>query len=161
MKRIFALLLAVLCCTGVLSGCGGNPEKGISYITPDLGGAKLKLYMAKTTELELEGSYVDTTVEQYLNMDLEYVEVDSVSATVKELDAQGNAPDLIWISGYTHTGWGVFGEEEYECVINIYDVLDEMPNLKAFLNDPANKELVKKFTYAEGKMYAVRSEERV
>ena len=39
--------------------------------------------------------------------------------------------------------------------MNILDCLDSMPNLKAYIEDPANQEEIRKFTYSEGKMYAM------
>lgn len=153
-KRIIALLLALVCCLTVLAGCGeqvGQVDTG--YITPDLGGAQLKLYLSTNSDFELEGSYVDTTVEQYLNMDLTYVET-NVSSTIQELLERGEYPDLIWTTGYTHKDLGVYGKE-YDAFVNIYENLDTMPNVKAFLEAPENQELVKKYTYAEGEMYAV------
>lgn len=158
MKRIIAFLLALVCCAGVFAACGETDlpteETVMGYITPDMDGKRLEVYVPKTTEYELEGSYIDTTVEKYLNVELAYIEASSAS-TVKEMNAQGKNPDLVWTSGYNHKSWGIFGDEKYEAFINIYDILEEMPNVKAFLTDPANAELLRKYTYAEGKLYAI------
>lgn len=153
-KRVIALLLAVLCCFAALAGCGTQKDEGDStYITPDLDGKQLKLYLPTNADFDPEGSYVDTTVEKYLNMELTYVET-SISSAIRELLEQGEFPDLVWTSGYTHKSLGVYGGE-YEAFVNIYDCLESMPNLKAFLEDPENAEMVKKFTYSEGEMYAI------
>ncbi len=157
MKRLISLLLVLVCSITLLAGCGDSGEENAGvdgYITPDLDGTQLKLYMAMNSSIDPENTYVDTIVEQHLNMDLQYIEADGLAATIKALDAQQEVPDLIWVSGYSHKGWGVFGDK-YELCINIYDVLEDMPNLKAFLEDPANEELVRKYTYKEGVMYAV------
>lgn len=155
-SRMIALLLVLASCVSLLAGCGGEQvEAGkVTYITPDLDGKQLKLYLANNTTFDLEGSYVDTTIDQYLNMDLQYIETESLSTTVKELNKQQTNPDLIWVNGYNHKSWGIYGEK-YGMFINILEILDEMPNLKAYLQDPANADLVRKFTYSDGVMYAV------
>lgn len=158
MKKAISLLVALVCCLTLLAGCGGSDtqpeESGVAYISPDLGGARLTLYMSANSDIDAEGSYVDTIVEEYLNLDLTYIEPDSLSATVREMVNQGENPDLVWLTGYTHSSWGVYGSE-YEAFVNIYDCLDSLPNLKAYLEDPDNAAVVEKFTYAEGEMYAV------
>lgn len=162
-KRIIALLLAMLCCVTLLAGCGEDGTQqdtagkqdgsDVVYITPDLGGVKLNVYMGTDTDFDPEGSYVDTIVEEHLNMDLTYWET-SAKEAIQAAVAQGTAPDMIRITGYTHESWGVYGAED-ELFVNIMDCLGSMPNLKAYLEDPANAEVLEKFTYSDGEMYAV------
>lgn len=156
-KRIIALLLALACCLTVLAGCGETgaqtDETSVAYITPDLGGIKLNIYVGSSTDFDPEGSYVDTIVEDYLNMDLTYWETSATDA-IEAAAAQGTAPDMIRVTGYTHKSWGAYGAKD-ELFVNIMDCLSVMPNLKAYLEDPANAEVLEKFTYSDGEMYAV------
>ncbi len=155
-KRMLVLLLALVCCVTAFAGCtNADLEKDSGdYDTPDLNGVKLEIYMPHNADLDPEGSYVDTTVENYLNVELAYIETEGLSSIVQQPITEGNSLDIIWTSGYTHKDWGIYGAE-HEKFVNIYACLDVMPNLKAFLDDSANKELLEKFTYSEGEMYAV------
>ncbi len=157
-KRVISLLLAILCCVTVLAGCGESDAQtettGAFYITPDLDGIQLNIYTTANTDNDIEGSYLDHTLENYLNGDLQFSEVDSLASVVRKMAAEGTPPDVVYLSGYTHSGWGVLGEEE-QAFVNLYDCLDSMPHLKAYIEDPANREVVEKFTYSEGKMYAM------
>ncbi len=163
-KRLISLLLAALCCVTVLAGCGDSDKQqdstvqqdggNVAYATPDLGGTKLTLYMSNNSDFEPEGSYVDITVEKYLNMDLQYVEMTGFVAAMQKMIIQGNNPDLLWISSYNHKDW-VDAVKDYEAYVNVLDCLEAMPNLKAYLEDPSNAAYLEKFTYSEGNMYAV------
>lgn len=156
-KRVIALLLAAACCAALLAGCGEGgtqmEEGNLSYIIPDMSGAQMELYIPTNSDFEIEGSYANITQEKHLNMDLCVVE-GNVAAMTREKIAQGEVPDLIWTNGYNHDAWSWFVDEQ-GLFVNVLECLDLMPNLKAYLQDPANKEMVDKFTYEEGKMYAV------
>ena len=90
-KKLIALLLAFVLCTGILAGCNTQPQETtnsttkategttaategttapveVEYTRPDLGGAKIVAHFASTTVEEGE-CYVDRTVSKLLNCD--------------------------------------------------------------------------------------------
>lgn len=161
-KRLISLLLAVLCFVTLLAGCGQNGEETnpgenlqtvVGYETPDLSGTKITQYMSANSDTEPEKAWLNTAVEAHLGVDLEIVEADGLGSLVRDMVEQWNLPDLIWTNGYTHSSLGVYGEQG--AFINILKYLEAMPNVKAYLEDPANAKTVKAYTYKEGEMYAI------
>ena len=161
-KRVISILLAVLCCITVFSGCGGDVEETkpsenqqtvVGYVAPDLSGVKITQYMPTNNDSDPEKAWLNTAVEAYLGVDLEIVEADKLSTLLQNMIEQWNLPDLIWTNGYSHGSLGAYGEQG--AFINILKYLDAMPNVKAYLEDPANEKTVKAYTYKEGEMYAI------
>ena len=161
-KRMLSLLLAFACSITLLAGCGGAGEKTkpgenqltvAGYETPDLTGAKITQYMPTNTDSDPEKAWLNSAVENHLGLDLEIVEADGLSNLLRDMVAQWNLPDLVWSNGYSHASWGVYGEQGV--FINILKYLDAMPNVKAFIEDPANEKVMKAYTYKEGEMYAI------
>lgn len=160
-KRVISLLLAILCCVTVFAGCGSDTEETkpvqqqtvVGYVAPDLSGTKITQYMPTNTDVDPEKSWLNTAVEDYLGVDLEIVEADGMTALLREMVAQWNVPDLVWSNGYSHGSLGVYGEQG--AFINVLKYLEAMPNVKAYLEDPANEKVVKAYTYKEGEMYAI------
>lgn len=179
-KKLIALLLAFVLCTGILAGCNTQPQETtnsttkategtttategttapveVEYTRPDLGGAKIVAHFASTT-VEDGDCYVDRTVSKLLNCDWEvHAGIDYAGSTVPMI-AEGKVPDLIGRNGY-----GVqeitFGDEG--AFINYYDYLDQMPHVKAFIEDPANADYIKQYTVREGVMYCLPIEREV
>ncbi len=161
-KRGISLLLVVACMVTLLAGCNSETEQTqpsenlqtvVGYETPDLTGTKITQYMPTNTDTDPEKAWLNAAVENYLGVDLEIVEADGMSTLLRDMVAQWNLPDLVWSNGYSHTSWGVYGEQG--AFINVLKYLEAMPNVKAYLEDPANAETVKAYTYKEGEMYAI------
>ena len=160
-KRGMALLLSLVCCITLLAGCGEDTEETkpskqqtvVGYIAPDLSGAKITQYMTVNADIDPEKAWLNAAVEDYLGVDLEIAEIDGLSSLLRDMVAKRNLPDLVWTNSYSHTSLGAYGEQG--AFINIYKYLDAMPNVKAYLEDPANAETVKAYTYKEGEMYAI------
>lgn len=160
-KRLIALLLALVLCVGVLAACGpkddpttesnkGNESTGTvtegPYVKPDLTGVKITYYAPDDTDVVMEDTWLDSAIEKYLGLDLEIVE----GADLTGLYAAKKAPELLYLNAYSHTDIQL-GEDG--AFINIYDYLDKMPNVKKYLEDPANAANVAKYTVSEGVMY--------
>ena len=163
-KRVISLILAMVCSLMLLSGCGTatnetQPEENnqtvIGYVAPDLSGVKITQYMPANTDYDPEKTWLNTAIENYLGLDLEIVEADGLGTLLRDMVAQWNLPDLIWTNGYSHSAYAVGYGEEQGAFINILKYLDAMPNVKAYLEDPANAKTVAAYTYKEGQMYAI------
>ena len=179
-KKLIALLLAFVLCTGILAGCNTQPQETtnsttkategttaategttapveVEYTRPDLGGAKIVAHFASTTVEEGE-CYVDRTVSKLLNCDWEIHAGINWNESTLPMIAEGKVPDLIGRNGYGDTE-RTLGEEG--AFINYYDYLDQMPNVKAFIEDPANAEILEKYIVDEGVMYCLPIEREV
>lgn len=162
MKKVISLLLAVVCMATLLAGCGAktetppqtaNTQTVIDYIPPDLSGVKITQYMPTNTDTDPEKTWLNSAVEGYLGLDLEIIEADKLSTLLADMVKQWNLPDLVWSNGYSHESLGVYGEQG--AFINIMKYLEAMPNVKAYLEDPANAATVAAYTYKKGEMYAI------
>lgn len=162
MRKIVSLLLVIACLATLLAGCGKesntpttamNQQTVIDYIPPDLSGVKITQYMPTNSDTDPEKTWLNATVENYLGLDLEIVEADGLGSLVRDMVAQWNLPDLIWCNGYSHAGWGAYGEQG--AFINIMKYLEAMPHVKAYLEDPDNAATVAAYTYKKGEMYAI------
>ena len=160
-KRLIALLLALVLCVGVLAACGpkndpttepskGNESTGTvtegPYVAPDLTGVKITYYAADDKDVVMEDTWLDSAIEKYLGLDLEIIE----GADLTGLYASGKSPELLYKNSYTQGDIDLAADGAF---INIYDYLDKMPNVKKYLEDPANAADVQKFTVSEGVMY--------
>lgn len=160
-KRFLALILALVCCLTLLAGCGGgnndvtlgnfNPDLE-NYEAPDLTGKKVDIYAWENSDFEPNKSWLLPKIEETLGVDLTYVALDSFSQQIATMMAEGQVPDLTHSNVYNNT-YDVFGEDG--AYINIYNYLDIMPNVKAFIEDPANAADVTKYTIREGVMYCL------
>ena len=159
-KRLIALLLALVLCVGVLAACGpqndptettkgnestGNVTEG-PYVAPDLTGVKITYYAAGDKDVVMEDTWLDSAIEKYLGLDLEIIE----DADLTGLYASGKSPELLYKNSYAQGDIDLAADGAF---INIYDYLDKMPNVKKFLEDPANAAHVQKYTVSEGVMY--------
>ncbi len=162
LKKALALILALVCCFALLAGCGGDSTdetKGAgknpaleNYEAPDLDGKTVTLYMTQNTDYDPEGCYVNKSVESVLNCNMNTIELDSFANQYLTMMAEGDVPDLTWLNSYTQAYVQLGLDGAY---INIYDYLDMMPNVEAFLNDPANAKDVARYTIEEGVLYAL------
>lgn len=165
MKKCLSLILALVLCLGILAGCSVTPAETSSGnqetadgSRPNLNGATITMY-APSTELEDGECYVDRTVQSLLNCNWEVHTVGtSWNEVVIPMMAEGKVPDISCRNSYTNVEIQ-FGEDG--AYINIYDYLDKMPNIKAFLEDPVNSDIVKQYTVREGVMYCLPIEREV
>ena len=173
MKKMLALLLALVLCFTFLAACGGNADDTTGapaddttaapaddttapepeYTTPDMSGIKITQHTADNSDYDPEGCYVNTAVEKKLGLDLEIIELPEFESNIKTMLAEKKPPELMFVNNYTHTNWA--GYDLDGAFINIMDYLDQMPNVKAYLEDPENAADVAKFTYSETEMYAL------
>lgn len=167
-KKLIALLLAFVLCTGVLAACqtqpaettkdSGSQTPAEEYTRPNLNGAKITCYYASTS-LEDGECYLDRTVSKLLNMDWDInLPGNNWNEIVTPLMAEGKVPDISGRNGYGNTEIQYGDDGAY---INIYDYLDQMPNVKAFLEDPQYAEYVEQYTVREGVMYCLPIEREV
>ncbi|MBR4110033.1 MAG: extracellular solute-binding protein [Oscillospiraceae bacterium] len=171
LKKMLSLLLAMVLLLGVLAGCGGNTDDTTApkndttaptetteateppYTTPDMSGVKITQYLAAASDYDPEGCYVNTVVENKLGLDLEIIELDEFESNMKTMLAEQKPPELAYITNYTHTNWVGYALDG--AFINFMDYMDKMPNVKAYLEDPAHAADVEKFTYSETELYAL------
>lgn len=159
-KRLLALTLALVCCLTLLAGCGGGGNETISnfnpdlenYVTPDLTGKTVDIYAWATTDYDPAKCWTKGKIEEALGCSINYVSLDSFSQQIGTMMAEGQIPDLTHSNVYNNT-YDTFGEDG--AYINIYNYLDLMPNVKAFIEDPANASDVTKYTVREGVMYCM------
>lgn len=157
-KKLLALLLALSCSVTLLAGCGGgNEETGNdfnpdleNYVAPDLSGVNLTIYSSENTDFDAEGCWVEGKIEEKLGVSIEFVELDSWNEQYLPMMAEGNPPDLTMHNAYLQT-YFQFGEDG--AYVNLMNYLDIMPNVKAFIEDPAHKSIVERFTSEDGSLY--------
>lgn len=162
-KKLLALLLALVLCVGVFAACGNNNNDDTGsgstiqgglvngvYVTPNFNGGKITMYMPNNSDIDPSKTWLNDTVEAHLNLTLDIIE----GADLTGMLAKGEVPDLQWTNTYSSLGMQQNGRQD-KIYINIYDYLDQMPNLKKVLEDPANAHYVQKYSLAEGEMYNV------
>ena len=163
-KRLIALLLALVMCVGLLAACGGNGDDttgstetkgnetpgstGAAYVRPDMTGVKIEHYAKDNPDMDYETTWLYGQVEKLLGVEIDYIE----GADGAMLIAEHKPPQLMSVNGMSSTDVG-YGDDG--AIVNIYDHLDKMPNVKAWLEDPANAANVEKWTAREGVMYHI------
>ena len=163
LKKALALILAIVCCFALLAGCGGDSTdetKSASknnpalenYEAPDLTGVTITEYLPQNTDAEPSNSYAHGLIEEVLGVDLNIIELDSFGNQYLTMMAEGNVPDLTWYNSYmsAYRQLGIDG-----AYINIYDYLDMMPNVEAYLNDPESQGDISRYLIEEGVLYAL------
>ena len=159
-KKLLALLLATVLCVGLLAACGGNkgdeptipvdPNTG-KYTTPNLNGAKVQIYTSPiASTIKINDNYTTKLVEKTLNMDLEYMEVDSFGTAYETIVK--DIPDITYFTGYnaSYTNYGDDG-----AYINLFEYMDYMPNVKAFYEEYKDSGIFDKYIVRDGVMYAL------
>ena len=165
LKKTLALLLVLAMACGVLAGCvgSGNAGSGLhteifipdveNYQTPNFNGATLNLYLTASNDFEAEGCYADQAISKTLNLNLVFNELDSFDAQYNPMLAEGKVPDLTMRNSWTNVN-NQLGEDG--AMVNIYDYLDAMPHVKAFLEQTEEgKQFVRDYSYKEGVLYGV------
>lgn len=171
LKRVLALTLALVLCLGILAGCQQNPAettappaettKPADTTAPaettepeptSLFNAEdnvvIEMWMPNNKDLEVEGSWANVAVENYINAKIEVTEFDSGDAYTAVM-AEQKVPMLTYTNG---TGYGPqYGPDG--AYINWYDYLDQLPNIKAMLEDERWAADVAKYTQEEGLMW--------
>ncbi len=164
LKKALALILALVCCFALLAGCGGDDSTEDTksagkknpvlenYEAPDLTGVTITQYMTQNNDYDPNNCYVADKIEEALGCDRVVFELDSFSNQYLTMLAEGNVPDITWMNSYmqTYVQLGLDG-----AYINIYDYLDMMPNVEAYINDPENAADVARYTIEEGVMFAL------
>ncbi len=162
-KKLLAVLLALVSCIALLAGCGGDSDVDTdfqggsnlaleNYTAPDLTGVTINVYANENSDFDAEGSWAQKKVEEKLGVDIVYIELDSFTQQYMTMMAEGQVPDLTHNVSYNQTYDQLGNDGAY---INIYHYLDMMPNVKAFLEDPANASDIKRFTVEEGVLYCL------
>lgn len=166
LKKALALIMALVCCFALLAGCGGDSDdsgdetKSASkknttlenYEAPDLTGVTITEYMPQNTDNEPNNSYAHGLIEEALGVDLNIIELDSFGSQYLTMMAEGDVPDLTWMNSYmsAYRQLGIDG-----AYINIYDYLDMMPNVEAYMNDPESAKDISRYLIEEGVLYAL------
>ncbi|MBR4109516.1 MAG: extracellular solute-binding protein [Oscillospiraceae bacterium] len=159
-KRLLSLILALVCCLTLLAGCGGGSDEPLSnfnpdlenYVAPDLTGKTIDIYAWENSDFDPQGSWLLPKIEETLGVDLNYVALDSFSQQIATMMSEGKVPDITHSNVYNNS-YDAFGDDG--AYINIYNYLDYMPNVKAFIEDPENAADVTKYTVREGVMYCL------
>ena len=141
-KKLIALFLALVTCFGIFAGC--KPK------VTGMAGATLEIVVVWQDGVDHNGCWLTQKVEEHLDVNLNYVELDDFGTTYVTQLTDGVPPDLTWYSGYgaAYEQYGMDG-----AYINVLDYLDKMPNVKKHLE--ANSELVERYKAANGALYFV------
>lgn len=152
LKRALALTLALVCCLSILAGCGsyghgaGSGEAEIVAV-PFENKPTIDVYMGANNQLDVDGCYVTKLVENTINVDLNVLELDSFQNQYVPMLAQKIVPDLT-----LHNDGGTIARTygPQGAYINILDYLDQMPNVKKFLEENPTTTF-----NVDGKMYGI------
>ena len=171
LKRALSLILALILCLGILAGCQQTPaETSNPADTTAPAGTTApaettvpqetepeKLYFEEplviemvTPELTLlpDCTYVTNLLKETLNVEIKHTEI-SMATQYPLMLNDNDLPDITWLDGISYGNeYGPQG-----AYVNITEYLDQMPNLKAALEEnPAHKNL---FTNVDGSMYHI------
>ena len=163
MKKIIALVLAVVLClrlVGLLAGCGGKKtlggNKGNVTSGEVIDGTNLKydetfeinFWMPDNTDLEMEGCYMDTLIEETVNVKLNITEYEARDQ-YETLVAQQKIPQLTFANAQIFgPAYGSLG-----AYIDWNDYIDQLPNVKKVLSDPRWAKDIAQYTEEDGSMY--------
>ena len=155
MKKIIALVLALVLCAGLFVGCNGNGGGGGGggQINTDAEGplftapTKINLYAGANETYDIEGNYIDKLLLEQENIDLNHVEMED--GVFLQMIVDQDLPDITYLNANMYgNDYGPKG-----AFINILEYLDQMPNLKAALK--ANPESVEHFLAENGALYHI------
>ena len=148
LKKVFALVLASTCITGVLYGCG-DKSKTIDMsenVTIVLSGPQ------GATDDWQNTNIIEGLQEKFgLTIVCEPLASDSWSTKFSLMLAEDEMPDVVINPGIDMAKISEYGEQGYFLALNEY--LDYMPNLKAFFKD--NPEFEKYCTSDDGNIYTI------
>lgn len=160
MKKTLALLLIVVMALSVFAGCGGgnqlNVDNGGVVAGDPIDGTDLKYdetftidyWVPDNTDLEMEGNYVDLTVEKTINAKINITEYESRDQ-YETLIAQQKIPAL------TYANAKIFGPKygPMGAYIDWNAYLDRLPNVKKILSDERFVHDVANYTEDDGSLY--------
>lgn len=163
MKKLLALLLALVLCMGILAGCGpagggdetvgGNVNVNTNNDGPLFDAAdnvSIEIWLPNNADLEWEGNYLNQAINKFNNMTLTLKEFDERSQYDTTM-AEQKVPQLSALNTLDIiTEYGAQG-----AYINWMEYLDQMPNVAAMLEDERWAEDVAKYTYSENVMYGL------
>ena len=159
-KRLLALALALVCCLTLLAGCGGGSDETLgnfnpdleNYVAPDLTGKTINIYAWENSDFSAESCWLKGKIEEKLGCSINYVSLESFGQQYNTMMAEGQVPDITFANTYNNL-YDTYGDDG--AYINLYNYLDLMPNVKAFIEDPENAADVTKYTVREGVMYCL------
>ncbi len=147
-RKVFAIVLALACCTGALYGCGkdGKTIDTSENITITLSGPQGATDDWQNTNL-IEG------LQEKFGMTIacEPLASDSWSTKFSLMLAEDEMPDVVINPGIDMAKISEYGEQGYFLAFN--DYLDYMPNLKALFEK--NSEFEKYCTSDDGNIYTI------
>ena len=163
MKKLLALLLALVLCLGVLAGCGGdgsdetvgggNVNVNTNNDDPLFDAAdnvSIEIWMPNNADLEWENNYLNQAINKFNNMTLTLKEFDEKSQYDTTM-AEQKVPQLSALNTLDIISeYGAQG-----AYINWMEYLDQMPNVAAMLEDERWAEDFAKFEYSENVMYGL------
>ena len=157
LKKTLALLLVLVMTVGVLAGCNETKDPNTDNPSNENGelnfnGETLDVYLAANNDLDVEGSYADQIISKAVNLNLVFHELDNFDAQYNPMLAEKKIPSLTLRNSWTVEN-NKLGEDG--AMINIYDHLDKMPNVKAFMETEDGKLFAGNVSAADGVLYAV------
>lgn len=165
LKKLLSLVLALAMIAGVLAGCvenkpntddpGNQDNPGVSgdtYETPNFNNATINVYMSATNNTDLQNCYATNAIKKTLNLNLVWNELDNFDSQYNPLLAEKKIPDLTVRGSWTDQTVQLGNEG---AMINIYDYLDKMPNVKKFLETEIGKAFVRDYATSKDALYCL------
>lgn len=171
MKKVLAMLLALVMLLSLAACAPANGDKettgannettapagdettaaaGDEALFDPADGVKIQVWASPNTDLEMSGCYANLAINKVTNATVEVFEFEEQSVYDTAMSEQ-KVPQITYHNGLSFINR--YGPEG--AYINIYDYLDQMPNVKALLEDEQWAMDVAKFTYSDGVMYAI------
>lgn len=155
MKKIIALVLALVLCSSLFVGCGkvGGDDIANSQINTSTEGplfsepTKINVYTGANETYDIEGNYIDKLLLEQENIDLNHVEMED--GVFLQMIVDRNLPDITYLNANMYGN--DYGPEG--AFINILEHLDKMPNLKKVLKE--NPSAVEMFLAENGALYHI------
>jgi putative aldouronate transport system substrate-binding protein len=171
MKKVFAMLLALVMILS-LAACapaGGDKETtaannettaavggdetteaGPTSLFDKADGVKIEIWASPNTDLEMSGCYANLAINKVTNAEVSVFEFEEQSVYDSAM-AEQKVPQITYHNGlHMVQKYGPQG-----AYINMLDYLDQMPNVKALLEDSQWELDVAKWTHSDGVMYAI------
>ena len=173
LKKSLALILALVLCLGILAGCNNDqPQQTTQSTTKATEGTTaatteatepeptslfnaednvvIEMWMPNNKDLEVEGSWANLAVEKYINAKIEVTEYDDGNTYATRM-AEQDVPQLTYSN--SSAAGATYGPEG--AYINWLDYLDQVPNIKAVIEDARWAEDVAKWTHEDGSLYSL------
>lgn len=153
MKKILAIVLALVLCLGLFAGCKDNNGDNIGMQGSNAEGplfdkpTAIEVYTNANETYDIEGNYIDKLLLEQENIDLKNVEMES--GVYQQMILDKALPDITYMNANMYGNQ--YGPEG--AYVNILEHLDDMPNLKAALK--ANPSAVEMFLAENGALYHI------